>query len=45
VKRLWVDADFADAVLALQAARRDEAVCTFDETDFKKLPVAWTIPG
>ena len=37
--------DFADAVLALQAARRDEAVCTFDVTDFKKLPASWTSPG
>lgn len=37
--------DFVDAVLALQAARRDEAVCTFDLTDFKKLPVSWTSPG
>ena len=36
--------DFADAVLALQAARRDEAVCTFDVTDFKKLPAAWVTP-
>lgn len=36
---------FADAVLALQAARREEAVCTFDVTDFKKLPAVWTSPG
>jgi predicted nucleic acid-binding protein len=36
--------DFADAVLALQAVRRDEAVCTFDVTDFKKLPATWTTP-
>jgi predicted nucleic acid-binding protein len=36
--------DFSDAVLALQAARRGEAVCTFDETDFKRLPSAWTLP-
>ena len=37
--------DFADAVLALQAARRDETVCTFDVTDFKKLPAEWAVPG
>jgi predicted nucleic acid-binding protein len=37
--------DFSDAVLALQASRRSETVCTFDETDFKRLPAAWTLPG
>ncbi|HEY7215402.1 MAG TPA: PIN domain-containing protein [Thermoanaerobaculia bacterium] len=37
--------DFSDAVLALQASRRSEAVCTFDETDFKRLPAAWGLPG
>src|SRR4051794_18950485 len=31
--------DLVDAVLALQAAERDEAVCTFDESDFSRLPV------
>jgi predicted nucleic acid-binding protein len=36
---------FADAVLALQAVRREEAVCTFDVADFKKLPAVWTSPG
>ena len=37
--------DFADAYLALQAAERGETVCTFDETDFRRLPVEWTVPG
>jgi predicted nucleic acid-binding protein len=32
--------DFVDAVLALQAARRGETVCTFDAADFKRLPVS-----
>jgi predicted nucleic acid-binding protein len=36
--------DFADAYLALQAAERSEAVCTFDESDFRRLPVEWTVP-
>jgi predicted nucleic acid-binding protein len=36
--------DFIDAYLAVQAARRDETVCTFDETDFKRLPVVWLTP-
>jgi predicted nucleic acid-binding protein len=36
--------DFADAHLALQAAERGERVCTFDETDFRRLPVEWTVP-
>lgn len=36
--------DFVDAVLALQAARRGEPVCSFDG-DFKRLPVQWTVPS
>jgi predicted nucleic-acid-binding protein len=36
--------DFADAYLALQAAERGETVCTFDESDFRRLPVEWTVP-
>ena len=51
--RLWVDAvelardenvDFVDAMLALQAARRGEPVCSFDG-DFKRLPVQWMSPS
>jgi predicted nucleic acid-binding protein len=37
--------DFADAVLALQAVRNGEVVCTFDETDFRRLPATWQQPG
>lgn len=36
--------DFIDAVTSLQAARHGETVCTFDETDFKRLPAAWIAP-
>lgn len=36
--------DFVDAYLALQAAARKEPVCTFDATDFKRLPVEWEVP-
>lgn len=36
--------DFSDAVLAVQAERHKESVCSFDE-DFKRLPAAWTQPG
>lgn len=36
--------DYSDAVLAVQADRHGETVCTFDE-DFKRLPAAWTLPG
>jgi predicted nucleic-acid-binding protein len=36
--------DFADAYLALQAAERDEKVCTFNESDFRRLPGEWTVP-
>ena len=38
-------ADFADAYLTLQAAQRGEKVCTFDEGDFRRLPVEWSVPG
>ncbi|HEX9945408.1 MAG TPA: type II toxin-antitoxin system VapC family toxin [Thermoanaerobaculia bacterium] len=37
--------DFSDAVLALQALRHGETVCTFDKSDFKRLPAVWTLPG
>lgn len=37
--------DLVDAVLALQAAERDEPVCTFDESDFSRLPVSWRVPS
>jgi predicted nucleic acid-binding protein len=36
--------DFADAHLVLQAAERGEKVCTFDESDFRRLPVEWMAP-
>lgn len=36
--------DFIDAMLALRAAADDETVCTFDHTDFKRLPARWTSP-
>lgn len=36
--------DFIDAYLAVQAAKQGEKVCTFDETDFRRLPVDWVIP-
>jgi predicted nucleic acid-binding protein len=36
--------DFADAVLALQAVRNGEEVCSFDETDFRRLPATWLSP-
>jgi predicted nucleic acid-binding protein len=36
--------DFADALLALQAAERGERVCTFDESDFRLLLVEWMAP-
>lgn len=36
--------DFIDALLALEAAKRDEEVCTFDSKDFKRLPVRWITP-
>ena len=36
--------DFANAHPALQAAGRGERVCTFDESDFRRLPVEWMVP-
>lgn len=36
--------DFLDAVLALQAVRNGETVCTFDKADFKRLPATWISP-
>lgn len=36
--------DYIDAALALGAAARGETVCTFDETDFKRLPARWMSP-
>lgn len=36
--------DFVDAYPAVQAARQGEQVCTFDETDFTRLPVTWVMP-
>jgi len=36
--------DFIDAYLAVQAAKQGEKVCTFDENDFKRLPVTWLAP-
>ena len=37
--------DFVDAYLALTAAARREPVCTFDKTDFKRLPASWVQPN
>jgi predicted nucleic acid-binding protein len=36
--------DFVDAVLALEAVRDRETVCSFDETDFRRLPATWLSP-
>jgi predicted nucleic acid-binding protein len=36
--------DFADAVLALEAGRDGDTVCTFDAKDFKRLPAPWISP-
>ena len=36
--------EFIDAYLALKAQEADQEVCTFDETDFKKLPARWILP-
>ena len=36
--------DFIDALLALRAAAQGEEVCTFDTTDFRRLPVRWRSP-
>ena len=37
--------DLADAYLALQAAARGETVCSFDESDFRRLPVNGRCPN
>jgi predicted nucleic-acid-binding protein len=37
--------DLADALLALQAQRAGEIVCTFDSKDFRRLPGRWQGPG
>jgi predicted nucleic acid-binding protein len=36
--------DFVDAYLALWARDKDEPVCTFDRTDFARLPCHWVEP-
>jgi predicted nucleic acid-binding protein len=36
--------DYIDAYLAYQAAAHGERVCTFDTTDFRRLPVDWVTP-
>lgn len=36
--------DFVDAVLALESVRDQETVCSFDETDFRRLPATWMSP-
>lgn len=37
--------DFVDAYLAVRAARAEESVCTFDSSDFERLPGSWVRPG
>lgn len=37
--------DFVDALLALRAAAQDAEICTFDKTDFRRLPVRWNSPA
>lgn len=37
--------DFVDAVIALEAVRGNEVVCSFDETDFRRLPAIWVSPS
>jgi len=37
--------DFADAYLAVRAAAEGAKVCTFDRTDFRRLPVEWVRPA
>lgn len=36
--------DFADSYLSLRALHGGDTVCTFDKTDFKKLPAPWRTP-
>ena len=44
IELAWAkNVDFVDAVLALQAVRSGESVCTFDQ-DFKRLPAQWMSP-
>lgn len=37
--------DFVDAYLSLKAQAVGEAVCTFDESDFRRLPASWIRPS
>lgn len=37
--------DFVDAYLATRAAHDGSPVCTFDATDFDRLPATWRRPG
>lgn len=37
--------DFVDAYLAARATRAGEPVCTFDKSDFQRLPGEWVRPG
>lgn len=39
-----LNVDYIDAYLAHQAAASGERVCTFDTTDFRRLPVDWITP-
>ena len=36
--------DFVDGYLALRASGRGDEVCTFDKTDFRRLPGRWSSP-
>ncbi len=36
--------DFIDSYLSLRALQGGDQVCTFDKTDFKKLPAPWRTP-
>lgn len=37
--------DFVDACLSLKAQAVGEAVCTFDASDFRRLPASWSRPS
>jgi predicted nucleic acid-binding protein len=37
--------DFVDAYLAARATREGAPVCTFDASDFERLPATWRRPG
>jgi len=39
-----LNVDYVDAVLALDAAAAEATLCTFDASDFKRLPVHWIEP-